>query len=71
LSTGDGSSVTQRLPPQMVDEALIISDMFELNEISSLQLLLQGNHCTKFWLVLNIMVPGEGALPAKANTEGD
>jgi hypothetical protein len=55
----------------MVDEALIISDMFELNEISSLQLLLQGNHCTKFWLVLNIMVPGEGPLPAKANTEGD
>ena len=42
LSSGDGSSVTQRLPPQMVDEAFIISDMFELNEISSLQLLLQG-----------------------------
>ena len=42
LSTGDGSSVTQRLPSQMVDEAFIISDMFELTEISSLQLLLQG-----------------------------
>jgi nuclear pore complex protein Nup205 len=42
LSSGDGSSITQRLPPQMVDEAFIISDMFELNEISSLHLLLQG-----------------------------
>ena len=42
LNTGDGSTMTQRLPPQIVDEAFIISDMFELNEISSLQLLLQG-----------------------------
>ena len=42
LNTGEGSTMTQRLPPQIVDEAFIISDMFELNEISSLQLLLQG-----------------------------
>lgn len=43
LSMGEGgSSMTQRLPSQMVDEAFIISDMFELNEISALQLLIQG-----------------------------
>lgn len=32
----------QKLPASIVEEALIISEMFELNEISSLQLLLQG-----------------------------
>ena len=32
----------QKLPAAMVEEAIIISEMFEMNEISSLQLLLQA-----------------------------
>ncbi len=32
----------QKLPAAVVEEAMIISEMFELNEISSLQLLLKG-----------------------------
>lgn len=32
----------QKLSPQMVEEALIIAEMFELNEISALQLLVKG-----------------------------
>ena len=34
----------QKLPAAVVEEAMIISEMFEMNEISSLQLLLQGTH---------------------------
>ncbi len=32
----------QKLPPQVVEEALILSEMFNLNEIAALQLLLKG-----------------------------
>lgn len=32
----------QRLPNQMVEEAFILSDMFQINEIAALHLLLQG-----------------------------
>ncbi len=39
---GDDSYGVQRLPPQVVEEALIIAEMFNLNEIVSLQLLLKG-----------------------------
>ena len=38
----------QKLPSAVVEEAMIISEMFEMNEISSLQLLLQGTNL--FWL---------------------
>ena len=38
----------QKLPSAVVEEAMIISEMFEMNEISSLQLLLQGTYL--FWL---------------------
>ena len=34
----------QKLPAAVVEEAMIISEMFEMNEISSLQLLLQGTY---------------------------
>ncbi|KAG8189490.1 hypothetical protein JTE90_018142 [Oedothorax gibbosus] len=34
----------QILPQSLVDEALIISDMFELNELTSLELLVAGQH---------------------------
>ena len=34
----------QKLPAAVVEEAMIISEMFEMNEISSLQLLLQGKY---------------------------
>ena len=34
----------QKLPSAVVEEAMIISEMFEMNEISSLQLLLQGTY---------------------------
>lgn len=36
---GDG---LQKLPAQVVEEALILSELFNLNEISALQLLLKG-----------------------------
>ncbi len=36
------SAPPQRLPAQVVEEALILSEMFSLNEISALQLLLRG-----------------------------
>ncbi len=39
--TSDNSS-KQKLPAAIVEEAMIISEMFEMNEISSLQLLLQA-----------------------------
>ena len=38
----DDSTNKQKLPAAVVEEAMIISEMFEMNEISSLQLLLQG-----------------------------
>ena len=41
ISDQDGSN-KQKLPAAVVEEAMIISEMFEMNEISSLQLLLQG-----------------------------
>lgn len=40
--TVTGQSVPQVLPQSVVDEALIISDMLELNELVSLELLLAG-----------------------------
>ena len=46
LSSNSGeenaSGTKQKLPAAMVEEAMIISEMFEMNEISSLQLLLQA-----------------------------
>ena len=39
----DDASNKQKLPAAVVEEAMIISEMFEMNEISSLQLLLQGS----------------------------
>ena len=41
-SLSDDASNKQKLPAAVVEEAMIISEMFEMNEISSLQLLLQG-----------------------------
>ena len=38
--TSDNSK--QKLPASIVEEAIIVSEMFEMNEISALQLLLQG-----------------------------
>ena len=46
--TSDDVTNKQKLPAAVVEEAMIISEMFEMNEISSLQLLLQGKytaHC--------------------------
>lgn len=46
LSSNSSESVSepskQKLPASIVEEAMIVSEMFEMNEISSLQLLLQG-----------------------------
>jgi len=36
------TSIMQRLPNQMVEEAFILSEMFQINEIAALHLLLQG-----------------------------
>ena len=41
-SLSDDATNKQKLPAAVVEEAMIISEMFEMNEISSLQLLLQG-----------------------------
>lgn len=41
-ASGSSDSNKQKLPASMVEEAMILSEMFELNEISSLQLLLQA-----------------------------
>ena len=44
VSSMEGSeSSKQKLPASIVEEAMIVSEMFEMNEISALQLLLQGN----------------------------
>ena len=40
--SSDNAESKQKLPAAMVEEALIISEMFEMNEISAVQLLLQG-----------------------------
>ena len=42
FSSSDNAEAKQKLPAAMVEEALIISEMFEMNEISAVQLLLQG-----------------------------
>ncbi|XP_042900797.1 nuclear pore complex protein Nup205 isoform X2 [Parasteatoda tepidariorum] len=39
-----GRPVLQILPQSLIDEALIISDMFDLNEVTSLELLISGQH---------------------------
>ena len=47
LSSGLDAEVTttvQKLPPQVVEEAIVVADMFNLNEIVSLQLLLKGRY---------------------------
>ena len=51
VATGDASqaSTVQKLPPQVVEEALIISEMFNLNEIAALQLLLKGGREIGTW----------------------
>lgn len=36
------SEPVHKLPPQVVEEALIIAELFNLNEIAALQLLLKG-----------------------------
>ena len=45
ISTSESSENTkQKLPASIVEEAMIVSEMFEMNEISALQLLLQGTN---------------------------
>ena len=41
-SSETSESSKQKLPASIVEEAIIVSEMFEMNEISALQLLLQG-----------------------------
>ena len=43
--SGNGN-VVEKLPSSVVEESLILSDMFNLNEIAALQLLLKGTSTT-------------------------
>ena len=38
----EGQSGTKTLPRQFIDEALILSDLFDLNEYAAVELLLSG-----------------------------
>jgi nuclear pore complex protein Nup205 len=50
LQSGE-TSIMQRLPNQIVEEAFILSDMFQMNEITALHLLLQGKHTQQRYLM--------------------
>jgi len=41
-SASDGGGGVRKMPSQVVEEALIVSEMFDLNEMSALQLILHG-----------------------------
>ena len=50
-SAADGLFV-QKLPASMVEETLILAEIFDLNEINALQLLIQGQLQSKLTLLL-------------------
>lgn len=46
----NGDSAPQLFSPEFVNEALIISDLFQLNELSAVQLLIEGRVCISIFI---------------------
>lgn len=51
-----GQQGVRLLPEQLISEAFILSDLFNLGELAALELLLAGTHCTNAFSTTELLI---------------